>query len=80
VPFDRINCCVLGCRRGSRKFPNGELICGRHWRSVPRAIRRRFRDLEKIARAAPDDRGAEIDASYAWDRCKIAAVEADAGI
>lgn len=50
---DRIPCLVPGCRRTAprKKFPDAvELICGKHFRMLPKAVRDRRRDLKRRAR------------------------------
>lgn len=62
----RINCCIVGCRRGTSKFEpdedgDDEIICGKCWRLVPAATKARrrrigaeMRRLEKIIPADHD--------------------------
>lgn len=87
--FTRINCCIIGCRCGSTLFPSGELICGKHWRTIRKETRRRQRIAEKeFARqealdAAPRDgltaqewkqyQRAHRLVEIAWRRCKAEA-------
>lgn len=61
----RIACCVPFCRRGSRKFPPGtEIICGKHWRLVDRALKRfRTRALKRLGQL--HEAAAEIEAAQA---------------
>ena len=42
--FARINCCVPGCRRGTRKFENADdVICGKCWRFISKAAKADYR-------------------------------------
>ncbi len=90
----RINCCVPGCRRGTRKWPDGEIICGKCWRFVSRSTKRRKRMIAKLIRRL-DERGfgktttitealerrrAYRMGALVWRRCKAEAIQGAAGI
>lgn len=42
--YPKSTCCVPGCPRWSRRFP-GEWLCARHWKIVPRRLRRALTKL-----------------------------------
>ncbi len=44
--YPKSTCCAPGCPRWSRMYP-GEWLCGRHWKMVPRRLRRALRVLWK---------------------------------
>lgn len=46
VPANRIPCCVPFCRR-TAPGSDGEIICGSHWRLIPKVRRRAFRRASK---------------------------------
>lgn len=47
----RINCSVVGCKRGSTAFEPGCLvICGKCWRKSPKALRTRRTDCLRLMR------------------------------
>ena len=59
----RINCSVPGCNRGTTAFePGTDMICGPCWRRAPLALRRRFGNLSRRAKAAER----RDDARTAW--------------
>ena len=56
----RIPCCVLGCGRtaAADKHPGcEEIICGKHWRTVSKGLKRQYRTanqrIRKILRKRP---------------------------
>lgn len=93
---DRIPCLVLGCRRtaAASKYPPGtEIICGKCWRQVPKAIRNRIRDLRRTRRTlrrrwakkgvhAPNTRCLDSLIGREWDKVKecFAAPDKPAGL
>ena len=75
----RIPCIVPGCRRTAPY--NGEygpeIICGKHWRGVPRHLRRRYQKLCRIVRKDwPSKRARKADriAGKLWQRLKDEAI------
>lgn len=47
----RINCCIIGCKRGSTQCEPGCLIiCGKCWRKAPKALRTRHTDCLRLMR------------------------------
>jgi hypothetical protein len=46
---DRVQCCVLGCRRTTGK-PHAEWICAKHWSAVPKAMRAEWAAEKRKAR------------------------------
>lgn len=59
--YPRVECLVPGCRRGTTRLENNgdgsvELICGRHWRTVPLSWRRRIALFKRHVKRA-DRRG-----------------------
>ena len=56
--FPRVNCIVDGCARGTTRIrpdadgAQGDWICADHWRTVPKAWRRRLSLFGRRARAA----------------------------
>lgn len=85
---DRIACCVPFCRCtvARAKFPNAtEVICAKHWRIVPPALKRQRRSWERVARkmllsSHPYAEKAWNRAGHGWDLCKAKAIEISAGI
>lgn len=72
--YPRVNCLVPGCKRGTTRMEPREdgtppeVICGKHWRTVPVAWRRRMTLFRRKATAA-EKRGDEaklMRASMAW--------------
>lgn len=45
----RTPCCILGCRC-STKHPCREWICEKHWKMVPKALKRQKAHIYRIAR------------------------------
>lgn len=45
--YDRIPCLVPHCRRGTRRFPDGEFICGKHWPLVSRKLKLLMRKAKR---------------------------------
>ena len=94
----RVPCLVLGCRCTRRPFADGwsEWICGKHWREVPRAMRRELSSIVRIYRRKFGDNGywqyppgspqrlEAVDLHNAWvaqwEQCKTAAQDAALGI
>ncbi|MGE4302458.1 MAG: hypothetical protein AB7E24_00320 [Novosphingobium sp.] len=75
--YPRVNCLVSGCKRGTtRAAPHddgtpAEIICGKHWRTVPKAWRSRLSLYGRRYRAAErkdDQRGMDIAARCWWQR------------
>lgn len=86
----RVNCCVIGCRRGSTKWPVPyELLCGEHYRMADKALRmKRARvrrklaklgELDTVAGQSLTERAARIDSLF-WVRIKRQATERSLGI
>jgi len=68
--YPRINCVVLGCRRGSTRYkPGTELLCGRHWRIVPVGWRRKMA-LYRRARTLAERKG-DVAKVEAATRCLL---------
>lgn len=93
----RINCIVPGCKRGTRRFPDSdEVICGKCWRFVRPATKRRKRFIERAWRQfeaegeahdwriSPEAmrRGDKLLQAnrLVWRRCKADAIQGAAGI
>lgn len=94
---ERIRCLVPHCRR-TFKSDGGddEVICGKHWRAIPLAIRKAKTDAHRIYRrrfgsnpfwsypAGSPERIACVEAGQAcadtWKAAKEAAIERAAGI
>lgn len=47
---ERLGCCVPYCRRTFKRDGAREIICGKHWRAVPQAMKARRRQLLRRAR------------------------------
>jgi len=71
--YPRVNCLVADCRRGTTRCPPNadggvpEIICGKHWRMVPKAwrqtmtmLRRRYTSAERKGDEAGMRRAARI--------------------
>ena len=52
----RLECMAPGCSRGTRRYPSGEFICAKHWRTVPQSWKRRM-TLFRRKRFAAEKRG-----------------------
>lgn len=77
---DRIVCCVPFCRRTTRNDKGySEWICGKHWPLVPRHLKRRKRQAERIAKRG-DRPAAWRLAGLIWQRCKREAIERAMGL
>ena len=56
--YPRVNCLVAGCKRGTTRYPphdDGgvpEIICGKHWRTVPKSWRTAMSFVGRRCRAA----------------------------
>ncbi len=72
----RVSCLVPGCGRSwdPAKVGHGEMVCGRHWRLIPPAVRARRREANRLVRLHPGDVNWAWHADLAWDACKRAAV------
>ncbi len=72
----RVSCLVPSCGRSwdPAKVGHGELICGRHWRLIPAAVRARRREAKRLEKSHPDHTGYAWHADLAWEACKRAAV------
>lgn len=63
----RINCTIPGCRRGTTQFaPETEVICGKHWRAAPKALRDRYSRYRRHARIL--DRRGDKERATRWHR------------
>ncbi len=85
----RIGCLVPFCRatrgdhKGDRPLTDGcEWICERHYRMIPRALKRRRAALRRLAGRADEARRARINRldHILWQRAKRIATEAAGGI
>ena len=86
---ERIPCCIPFCRRTaprSGKYAEcEEIICGPHWRAAPKALRRRFSRVRRLANRAimrgdleKRDQAWRLDWKL-WEQIKSAAVLAAGG-
>lgn len=75
--YPRVNCLVAGCKRGTtRAAPRSdgsppEIICGPHWRTVPKEWRRRlslYARRYRAAEAKDDQRGMGMAGQLWWGR------------
>lgn len=80
---DRLSCCVPFCRRtiARSRLPAGaaEWICGKHWPAVPRHLKRRKRQIERIAKRTGRPTACRL-AGLIWQRCKAVAIERAMGL
>lgn len=74
--YPRINCCIAGCKRGTTRMAPREdgsapeIICSKHWRTVPKSWRSAMAFLRRVAVAA-EKKGDEerySQAARAWWR------------
>ena len=64
--YPRINCCIAGCKRGTTRYPGDvEIICGKCFRKVPQAWRKRLALYRRKINAA-EHRGDE----QAYDKAR----------
>ncbi|MEM8724645.1 MAG: hypothetical protein AAGE86_03895 [Pseudomonadota bacterium] len=50
--YPRINCCIVGCKRGTTTFEPGKtMICGKCWRKAPKHLRTRWSKFRRKANA-----------------------------
>lgn len=78
----RISCIVPFCRRtiAVSRLPEGyEWICGKHWSAVPRHLRRRKSQAERIAKRTNRPAAWRLT-GLIWERCKREAIERAMGI
>lgn len=52
---DRTACLVPGCNCGTRQDVGREWICGRHWRTIPSAVKRPLFDTRRQYRKRHGD-------------------------
>jgi hypothetical protein len=73
----RIACCVPFCGRGSRRWPSGEIICGKHYALVDRALKRQRAKYRAHFRrhGAEDTENAERVDALMWRWIKEQAIE-----
>lgn len=73
--FDRVACCITGCRRTYKSDglnADERVICGRHWRMAPQSWRRRgalFRRIMNRVGHPKADLAAELW-ERTWERCR----------
>lgn len=84
---DRIPCVVPGCgRTAKREDRDREIICGPHYRLVPRWMRRRYRRLRRLMeRAVSMNQPELIERIYplcltTWEKIKARSIEVAMGI
>lgn len=76
---DRIQCCVIGCRRTKQRREFDEWICGDHWRALPKAMRRVYgRRMRQWRRYHRDEDVAPTN--RLWARLKRAAIDRAMGL
>jgi hypothetical protein len=79
----RIGCIVPGCRRSTKVGDFDEWVCGRHWPTVPRQMRRLYAAAKRRARRSvgmPETMRSALVAARVWRRCRDAAIEIAMGI
>ena len=77
---DRATCSVFGCKRWSRrKFPNEEIVCREHWRTVPKDLRGLFHSAKRRAHRRPTMKNINSLWRF-WKRCIKAAEGEQFGI
>lgn len=80
----RLPCLVPFCGRTAPYKAHTEIICGKHWRMVPKrhraALTRRRRRLLRIMSTSPRYPGALNAYRRMWRRIRRAAIEAGSGI
>lgn len=83
----RVPCLVPFCRRTADSLkvaPDLEWICGKHWRLVPAATKRAYRKIRRLTNRAFTEGRLTVAMmnleGRRWDRCRVAAIEAAAGI
>lgn len=79
VPPDRIGCLIDGCGRTFKRDGEHDIvICGKHWRAVPRTVRAevaiRRRRMKRL-----DTEQAYRHFRRQWDRARAMAEEAATG-
>ncbi len=75
-------CLIPGCKRHTNRHPDAnEWICGPHWRGVPLRWRRLNGRLNRLANSDPARLGRlAVMHTRVWERCKLEAIKAAAGI
>ena len=71
---NRIPCCVPFCRRTVAReaiTPNTEFLCRRHWALVPKSLKRRKRQSERVAERSD----ARFRAHYSANNCSSTEIE-----
>lgn len=70
---DRLACLVPGCRRTFKDDGSTEVICGRHWRAVPKVMRAGVAKHRRAYGRSPSPRTRWLF-DLAWARCRQEAV------